>query len=299
MSNKHASVTTTKSVGFKDRLKNLLHIQKESSENEHSGGAKGSRGSILLTPTILRSIGPESELLIRLKNLHEFQNVITVKRLEDGAVETLWLHIQDLITLDHNDDGLSRRVCLEFVTVLCKSQYCKLNLCRHAFFKVLQNCSKNDDLQINFQLLQALTNDGKCVDDFEEDLGDLITVYIERIGVTLNQTSNYRETTKTFLDILKTLLKLHAVFFSEEHLKCIIQYICIFACQTNIDKDILMCLNVLDVILCYAYWPKSTVLIVVTTLCKLVNNVKVCQEIWRTTRNLLGKIVVQQLLYYY
>lgn len=284
MSNLHAD-RTAKPVGLKDRLKNLLSLSKEANENEFS---KGSRGSILLTDAVLRSIGPESDLLSRLKKLREFRNVIATKRLEDGAIETLWLHIQDLILLERNDDGLARRETLDFLIELCKGQYSKLNLCRAAFFKVLQNCSKNDDLNLNFAFLRALTNDGESVEDFEEDLGDLINAYVERISLASSTQIHSRQTTKDFLDILKTLLKLHAVVFSEIHLKCIIQYVCIFACHTNVDDDILMCLNVLDVILCYAYWPKSTVLIVVTTLCKLVNNAKVCQDVWRSVRNLLG-----------
>lgn len=281
--------------GIKEKLKTLFHISKDESEAAgDSGGHITNRGfhrsastQAFITPSILRSVGPESDISSRLKALSDLETVVSTKLLEDGAVENLWLCIQDLVT---SMEPVQRRAGIEFMVALCKGQASRMGLCRLMFFEHLKTITSTDEesgkLSLYTELLKALCRDGQDVSDFEEEIGPLCSAFLyEYIRRGADATE--------FLRLLQNLIKSHAGYFEEEVMRDSVRYVCIIACRTKAassepDVETVSCLNVLDAVLCYGCWPGGILLVIVTALCKLVNVKSLCEPCWMFMRNLLG-----------
>lgn len=87
-----------------------------------------------------------------------------------ASIRELWNLTKDLII--PNKPAECRQTTLTFYKRLIHSQYKNLNLLRQHFFLVIQNHEVGEDLKHRLELLDTLTDNGKDIQNFEEEVSN-------------------------------------------------------------------------------------------------------------------------------
>ncbi|XP_074649402.1 tuberin-like [Tubulanus polymorphus] len=261
---------------FKERLKQIFRINKPTSVP--TVNVKPLTKEIVFTPELLKEISTESPAHIRVKVLRELCEIVAMKRLEENAVESVWLAMHDL--LEPNVTTENRHLALKFLEHLIRGQYEKLGILRAHFFRVVKGHALLEDCQRRLELFKTLTKDGKDLTYFEEDTGPFLLQWFPDVF----NSGNVAE----FLMLLMNILKYNAAYMDHDIIAGFIHYVCQISNKTRSEEDLQTCLNVFDAVICYSVLPSQALYAFVTTLCRLVNIEKFCQVSWKLMRNLLG-----------
>lgn len=112
-----------------------------------------------------------------------------------------------MLTDPQNKDN--RHLAYSFLSCVCRSQSERLDILRPRFFKLLQNpLHANDDIKQRFELLQALTNTGKNISNFEEEVGQFLLQWLTedtRAGKSVE-----------FLKLLVNIIKFNSSYIDED-----------------------------------------------------------------------------------
>jgi tuberous sclerosis protein 2 len=232
-----------------------------------------------LTEDALKELGPDTPLPIRLKTIKELQEIVATKRLEQYAIQTLWVVLKDL--LESSKPTEARHVVLGFLRALIEGQYEDLGILRAHFLRVIQTHSNIEDFQPCFDILCSLTDNGKDVKYIEQDIGPYLA------DILANATSYGR--CIEYLTLLINLLKHNTSYIEEEQLTKFIHGCCELVLTNSNDLHVSeLSLDALNTVICYSYIPLSSLLDVTTTLCHSINVTPLQRQSLEIMLRLLG-----------
>nr|CAD7441252.1 unnamed protein product [Timema bartmani] len=166
-----------------------------------------------------------------------------------SAVEKLWACLKDLFHPDIAKEH--RHLAFTFFSCLVQGQYEKLGIMRSHFFRLIKTHDVAEDVAPRFELLQSLTENGKDIKYFEEEVGPFLMQWMPAItGVGKTQ---------QFLAVWVNVIKFNAAYVDEEVIKELVQNTCFLCCWSNSQPVVLTCLQVLDTVVCYTNLPSQSI----------------------------------------
>lgn len=237
---------------FHEKLKQFFRINKGG-----TGNLKG-RVDFALTQDIEKDLSPETPVTHRVKVIKELSEAVLKNRLEDNSIEKLWACLQDLLHREVLKEH--RHLAFYFFRCLVQGQYDKLGLMRVHFFRIIKTHDIPEDVAPRFELLQSLTDNGKDILYFEEEVGPFLLYWMPAvIGVAR---------TKEFLSMLVNVIKFNAAYVDEDVISGLVQNTCFLCCWSNSEEVVLTCLQVLDTVVCYSTLPSDSLHTFISALCR-------------------------------
>ncbi|XP_045478155.1 tuberin isoform X2 [Harmonia axyridis] len=236
-----------------------------------------SRGSFELSDDILRDIGKETPISQRIKRLKDLTERVSCSNLDTDTISKLWKSIEDIFSIENLE---LRNTGFVFLINLLKRQNEELKISRAEFFRFIRTHNNPQDVGHRLQLLVALTNNGKNVQHFEEDIGPFLLGWYSEIQ-HINNVVEY-------LELILNIIKFNAVCLNSFILSGLVDLICILCCETYEQRTISSCLQILETVIAYSNMPADALPRLIGALCRTVNNEVFCQESWKVGKNLLG-----------
>ncbi|XP_022317676.2 tuberin-like isoform X3 [Crassostrea virginica] len=264
-----------KEDNFKSKLKNLFGIK----ERSHAAAFhRPPTKELLFTPETLKDIGPESPANNRLKTIRDLSDIVQQKRLEENAIEALWFSIKDL--LDQSVKAENRHTALHFLQCLIHGQLQYLGILRAHFFRVIRQLNLACDLPYRLELFKTLSENGRNLQEFEESAGPFLLEWMPAVANS--------DRLGEFLTLLIHVIKYNAAYLDEEVVAGLVKNTCVLLNRKRPEEDVTLCLDVLDVVLCYSYLPTECLVNFISALCHTVNISKFSESSWELMRKLLG-----------
>ncbi|ELT92479.1 hypothetical protein CAPTEDRAFT_91111 [Capitella teleta] len=195
-----------------NKLKHFFGIRASKAGTLNVGNARPQPQEFTLTRELLKDLSQGTPANHRLKTIRELSEVIQCKRLEENAVEVIWLTVQDL--LDPKVATDDRHLALRFLQNLVRGQYQQLGMMRAQFFRVIKSHDLIEDLPQRLELFQALTSDGKDLLLFEEETGPFL---LDWMKIALASPC-----VAPFLSLVINVIKFNAVYLDEDIVKGLI-----------------------------------------------------------------------------
>lgn len=175
-----------------------------------------------------------------------------------------------------------REAALTFYTKLIQGQYRDLAIMRGKFFQVIQTHKIPEDLPLCLQMLKALTENGRDVQNFEEEIGNFMLVWMDEI-IEAQLTAKY-------LDLLVNLIKFNSAYIDREIIIKIVLRVCNNICFESLDDrdTFLNCLCLIETIICYSVFPNEILAPCIIVLCRAVNFEMYVERSYKIMRTLLG-----------
>lgn len=252
----------------------------------------------VLDQEVLADLGRDADLTTRLKAMSELTATVKTRRLQDPAVELLWVKVQDLAK---GCDDEARHESWKFLEAVIRGQFEQIDSLRLQFFRLIkghfaenkrsengnydrqqQGVIQDVDLEYRLCILDALTQNGRDVLPFEYEIGP----YMQKLWPAI-LSNHSKETLHTYLHIIINLFKFNSTFMDSD---VVCSFIAAFSriCAVGKAEEIELCLTCLDAIICYKNIPKEGLFTFICLLCRVVNLEQHCTEAWRISRNLLG-----------
>lgn len=177
-----------------------------------ASAALPARNELLVSPDLERELGADSPPQRRLRALKELGDKVPSLRIQEGTVRKLWICTRDLLD-DTNTEA--RHAELTFLRIILEGQADgpadELTIMRTIFFNYLQKSHANhppEDSQLRFRLLHALTNTGKNITCFEEQIGSFLLEWLPQI--------QNPALIVEFLQLVINVVKYNATYLDEE-----------------------------------------------------------------------------------
>ncbi|KAL4240095.1 Tuberous sclerosis 2-like protein [Mactra antiquata] len=265
---------------LKDKIKNLFRRNKDTVSL-----TKGPSRELttILSPEILKDIGPESPGNNRIKTIKELADAVHKKKLEPNAIEALWCAIQDLFLPQTVSE--KRHVALNFLRCLLEGQKDNLGLLRSHFFHVIQSLTHLENMEERLELFAILSDNGKSLLDFEEEAGPFLLMIMPDV-IQIGKAGH-------LLPLLISIVKFNAAYLDEDVVSGFVKQTCVICNRRSSDdqkndNEIQLSLDVLAAVLSYSYLPSDVLKDVISALCRMVNVRKFCEPSWMLMRKLLG-----------
>jgi tuberous sclerosis protein 2 len=223
----------------------------------------------VLTDDILRDLSKDSATNIRVKTMRDLSAHLS--RLEPNGVEKLWYCIQDMFLREYAAEV--RHATFTFLQQVIKSQFDKIDVMRAQFFRFIKHHDNPQDMAPRVDLLGALTNDGKEVEHFEEEIGPFLLNWITDV----NRVGKLHE----FLKILDNVIKFNSPHLDEYTMTGYVKHICVLCCNSNQFPIVILCLQILGTVVAYSILPPESLAQFVGTLCRTVNIKCYCPASWK------------------
>ncbi|KAL3274359.1 hypothetical protein HHI36_015757 [Cryptolaemus montrouzieri] len=245
-----------------------------------------SRGSFELTEDIQRDIGKETSIAQRIKKLKELNERILLSNLDTETISRIWVSIEDIFSIDHLE---LRNTAFALLKSLIKHQNEELRVMRAHFFRFIKTHNNPQDIGQRLQLLIVLTNNGKNVQHFEEEIGPFLLNWFADI--------QHIDKMAEFLDLILNTIKFNAVCLESLVLAGLVEFICILCCGTYDIRTVNCCLQILETVIAYSNMPADSLPRLISALCRTVNSEDFCHLSWKVGKNLLGTHMGHSALY--
>ncbi|CAA9997539.1 unnamed protein product [Nesidiocoris tenuis] len=255
-----------------DKLKQFFRLQKS------NPGAYKHREDYVLTPELEKELCSECPVSSRVKALRELSETVLKCRLEEDAVGRLWCLLEDLLSSGVSKEH--RHSVFAFYRHLIHGQWDKLGIMRAHIFKTIKDHDLAEDLGQRLELLQCLTDNGKVVTYFEDEIGPFLS---DLMGPCI-----LAEKQIDLLGILINVIKYHASYIDEDIMATIVKSTCVLCLKSTDERIVLQCLHVFDAVVCYSELPVESLPTFISTLCRAVNLEIYCPPSWKIMKNLLG-----------
>lgn len=159
-----------------------------------------------------------------------------------------------------------------FLQSVIKHQFDKIDIMRAQFFRFIKHHDNPQDISPRVDLLGALTNEGKEVAHFEEEIGPFLLNWIT--DVSLGKLAE-------FLKILDNVIKFNSTHLDEYTMTGYVKHICLLCCNTNQYQIVMLCLQILGTVVAYSILPPESLSQFVGTLCRTVNVKCYCAASWK------------------
>ena len=126
---------------MKENTKTFSRIFFRGGAQEGGLPAHSSRDAELtLDKDVLDNLGIESELSVRIKAMQSLAPEVRCRKLQDHAVEVLWIKIEDLA--QGTEDQARRETWMFLEAVIC-GQFDQIDIMRAKFFQLIKGISTN------------------------------------------------------------------------------------------------------------------------------------------------------------
>uniref|UniRef100_A0A1X7VTP7 Rap-GAP domain-containing protein n=1 Tax=Amphimedon queenslandica TaxID=400682 RepID=A0A1X7VTP7_AMPQE len=231
-----------------------------------------------LTEDILRELGPETPLLIRIRAIKDFSEIVATKRLEHYGVQAAWLLVKDLLEAENQLEV--RHTVLGFLQCLVAGQCEELGILRAHFFRVIQLHNVEEDFELCFDVIRTLTDSGKNIEYIEQEIGLFMSASLST-AVRHNRSIEC-------LTFLVNLIKCNSTYVEEEDLVKMINECCQLITSSKSLPVNELSLEVINSVICYSSLPSSSLKDVVITLCNTLNVTSLRKQSLEIILRLLG-----------
>ncbi|KAL4702381.1 hypothetical protein ACJJTC_005105 [Scirpophaga incertulas] len=245
-----------------------------------SSAALPARTELVMTAEMERELSAEVSLPRRLRALRDLTEKALLIRITEVGQKKLWTCIQDILT----DPNLETRHAV--ITLLCslaEGQGEDLIIMRSILFEYLRDTHPThppEDSQLRFKLLYTLTNSGKNITCFEEQIGAFLLEWLPQIESPPQIIE--------FLQLIINVVKFNATYLDEEIVHGIVNQACA-VCSRGWDAGVgSRALSLLEAVVSYSLLPRAALPIFVATLARAVNIDHLCQPSWKLMRSVLG-----------
>uniref|UniRef100_A0A158Q7U7 Rap-GAP domain-containing protein n=1 Tax=Elaeophora elaphi TaxID=1147741 RepID=A0A158Q7U7_9BILA len=222
-------------------------------------------------------LGSGSSLSIRVKAMEQLESIVRSRRLQISTVEALYHETKDLFEMDETRDSFLKT----FIT-LTEYQLDQLGLAmRDTFFSLIRSMGLTD---LSLEWFVALSMNGDKVTGFEYDFMSLQLNWLREV-LDLN-IMDHRHAVR-ILQLTQQAIKTNAGFITNKEIDDVVHSICLRICR-KADHLTYECLLLLGIILKYGRIPDTKLLILITTLCSVMNEEKWGTTAWSIMRDLLG-----------
>ncbi|XP_013168999.1 PREDICTED: tuberin [Papilio xuthus] len=238
------------------------------------------RNELLVGPELERELSPETPLARRLRAIREVGEKALQIRIQEGGVEKIWSCTRDLLEESNVE---SRHAALCLLRRLAEGQDEQLLVMRTTLFhflRVTHAAAAPEDGPLRFRLLHTLTNSGKNINCFEEQIGAFLLEWLAQ----LQQPAQIIE----FLQLIINVVKFNATYLDEDIVHGIVNhacYLCVYPAEGGVVHA---CLSLLEAVLSYSLLPRSALPAFVAALCRTVNLDQYCQTSWKLMRCVVG-----------
>ena len=160
----------------------------------------------VLDPEILSDLGSDKDPATRIKAIKSLILIVKSRRLQEHAVELLWVKVQDLAKGPPEMEGHVES--LEFIEAIIQGQFEHLDIMRAQFFRMIKN--PEELLILRIRILDSLTQKGREILHFEEEIGPFMQTLWPL--VMTHQDQGKAEIMKTYLQIIINLLKFNSAY---------------------------------------------------------------------------------------
>lgn len=227
---------------------------------------------------VLKELGSDCAVAQRLKVIKELTEVVRSRRLAQGAAESLYSLTCDLLNPAHGTEV--RHVVLNFYCTLVRAQRDPLDIIRAHCFNLVLDLSLPEDLPLRLELVRALTDNGKCLNLFEEQAGAFLVRWMPEV-LSAGRAQE-------LLPLLVTVVRFNSSFLDRTTIMGFVQNTCILCCRTNSELDVQLGLELLDSVVGYGMVSAELLGHLVPTACRTVVVAPFSEPSWRLMRNLLG-----------
>ncbi|KAI4456255.1 tuberin [Holotrichia oblita] len=228
----------------------------------------------IFTEEMQKEISNNSPIDVRMKALKELCKIVTENRLDQEIIGKLFYHTQDLLT---NQPDEVRRSAFIFLQHLAKGQREKMDLTRTNIFKIAKE--HIGDIPERFDLLQALTDNGKDIRNLEFEIAHFLLGWLPDIA-------NAGIIDK-YLCMLDTMIKYNAGYIEEDVITGLVRHISYLCCNSQ-ESEVRECLKIFETIIAYSNLLPDFLPLFVGTLCRSVTVEAHCELSWNIMRKLLG-----------
>lgn len=174
-----------------------------------------------------------------------------------------------------------RQAAITFYTKLIQGQYRDMSIMKTHFFRLVQNNKSQSDLPYYLDMLKALTENGRDIQNFEDEIGMFLLRWMDEIIVC--------KLTAPYLELIVNVFKFNTAYIDREVVVGIMQRVCSEICIqfVNDRETFLQSLLFIDVVVCYVLFPNEILAPLVSVLCRAVNCEAYLDASHRTMKKLL------------
>ncbi|XP_054929357.2 tuberin isoform X1 [Dermacentor andersoni] len=236
---------------------------------------------------VLKELGKDCPVAQRLKVIRDLTEVVRTRRLAQGGAESLYSLTCDLLHPAHGTEV--RHAVLNFYCTLVRAQMCfftcptfrdPLDIIRAHCFNLVLDLALPEDLPLRLELVRALTDNGKCLNLFEEQAGTFLVKWMPEV-LSAGRAQE-------LLPLLVNVVRFNSSFLDRTTIMGFVQNTCILCCRTNLELDVQLGLELLDSVVGYGMVSAELLGHLVPTACRTVVVAPFSEPSWRLMRNLLG-----------
>ena len=246
-----------------------------------------------LSAEVVEELSTTQPVSTRLKALKDLGLQVKEHKLEKHGVELLWYKIQDL--LESNQEKETRHNVFDFLVLLVLGQYNSLDMMRPQLFMFLKEHKVQDDLEKRISLLTALTENGKDIVHIEEQVGPFILELLDFESDGSAVTDD--EVVSNLLSLTSNMVKFNSAYLNQAVVVGFIVRLAEISCNSDNDKKILQCLDILKCIVMYSYVPPEALVPFISCLCRVVNLSTISNDAWDTMKKMMGTHLGHSALY--
>ncbi|XP_066139931.1 tuberin isoform X2 [Euwallacea fornicatus] len=227
---------------------------------------------------IIRDISKETSLPLRLKALKDLAVTVEQEKLGNYVVEKLWSCTEDLFAKENPAEA--RHMVFFFMQALVKGQMERLSVMRAQFFRLIKHHDHPEDVLQKLDLLIALTQNGKVILFFEEEIGRFLLNWlpeISRVGGI-----------EKYLTMIDNTIRFNAAYLDEEIINGFIEHMCVLCTRGSPPTTIISCLQIMSSIVAYSNMSPDALPKFIGGLCRTVMDQRFCEKSWHIMKNLLG-----------
>ncbi|XP_063533671.1 uncharacterized protein LOC134743970 [Cydia strobilella] len=234
---------------------------------------------LVVTAELERELRADAAPARRLRALRDLGDRVRVTRIQQGGAERLWALMRDLL-----DDGCaeSRHTALWFLRCIAEGQECAVM--RTVMFRYLRESHAQhaaEDAPHRLSLLSTLTNAGKNIECFEEQVGEYLLEYMRSVGET-------GPALPELLALVINVVKYNATYLDEHVVHGIVDASCHLCAYSASAGAVVSALALLEAVVAYSLLPRAALPAFVGALCRTVNLERHCQTSWKLMRSVLG-----------
>ncbi|CAG4992292.1 unnamed protein product [Colias eurytheme] len=266
-------------MGSRDRDTKSLHDKLKVLFKKGGSAPVAAQNELVVTPELRRELSSEVPLHRRLRAIKELCEKVLHIRVQEGGVEKIWSTTRDLLEEPSTE---ARHAALGLLRCIAEGQT-ELLIMRTILFRYLQETRPShhpEDYQLRFKLLHTLTNTGKDIKCFEEEIGPFLLEWLPQLPGPAQIID--------FVQLITNVVKFNAVYLDEEIVHGIVNnacHLCVYSAEAGVVQG---CLALLEAVLSYSLLPRAALRTFVAALCRTVNLEHYCQNSWKLMRYVVG-----------
>ncbi|XP_060802820.1 tuberin [Amyelois transitella] len=243
------------------------------------------RSELVVTAEMARELGRDSPAPRRIRALRDLSERVHTVRITEPVAQKLWGLIHDML---EDPTVECRHTAITFLHKVVEATQSEaaaedLSLMRSVFLRYLRESHPNhppEDEHLRFKLLHSLTNTGKNIKCYEEQIGAFLLEWLPQVQDPA--------LTEEFLQLVINVVKFNATYLDEDIVNAFVSHACELAVFAEEPGVVLVSLALLEAVVGYSMLPRDGLRALVAALCRCVNLERYCQPAWKLMRIVLG-----------